>query len=300
MPLILTPTTPSVTPGSLRWELLDVGGVLRDLTYDTSPALFVSRGASGLGFPPAEPVLEKLPFSPGSVLRYTRTMPREIHLPIAVSGASMAAVMTAVETLASWIDDASETARRPAYLRITRPQDGTERQIACYRTGGLEGDLDHGGPTFAPLVLSLICPNPFFTDIGETEVVYDQSDTGTPLAVLNAGDAIAYPVWTINGPASAITLTNQTTGKALALTASGGLSLASGDALTIDTRPTDQREGLQVTNQDGLNLFNYIAAGSGLWWLEPGSNTFQIDLSGATSDTQITLSWLSRYRGVLR
>ncbi len=299
MPLILEPASGPVV-GTLKFEWLDPGGVLRDLTRETSANLFVSRGSAGLGAPGVELVSEKLPSTAGAIHRYTQTKPLEIDLPLSVHAASFASLMATMAELREWFDTGDERRRTPGYLRITRPQDGEERQIACLYAGGLEGDLNEGSPTWAPVVVSLVAPDPYWTDVTPTEAVYDQSDVGVPVAIINSGDFDAYPIWTLAGPGSAWSITNTTTGKSFALTADSGLTLVAGDELTIDTRPAGQRQNLQILSDDGVSMFSKVAAGGALWWLAPGSNTFIIAASGVTADTAIRLQWLPRYRGVLR
>lgn len=133
--LILVPVAPSAS-GTLRFDWLDPRGVLRDLTRETSPSLFVSRGSAGLGTPGVEPVLEKLPSTAGSIHRYTQTKPLEIDLPLSVHGTTMGDVLTAVENLRSWFDTGNERDRAPGYLRITRPSDDAVRQVACLYAAG--------------------------------------------------------------------------------------------------------------------------------------------------------------------
>jgi len=297
MPFIIPAAT---LTGILRWDWVDPDGNVHDLTQATSPNLFVSRGTGGLGSPGVELVLEKLPTSAGSLLRYAKTKPLEITLPISLAATTFSGLLTAAETLRGWFDTGNERERTPGYLRITRPQDDAVRQIACYYTGGLDGDLNDGSPTWTPLVVSLTAPDPYWTDVEETTETYATADVGDDLSVINVGDFDAYPVWTITGPASAITLTNTTTGKRLALTAGTGLSVLSGELLTIDTRPASQRTALPITDADGLSYFDRLTAGSALWWLVPGQNHFEIEASGTDGTTEIELSWLPRYRGVLR
>lgn len=298
MPFVLVPVAAS---GVLRFDWVDPTGTVRDLTWQTSPSLHVSAGAKGLGAPPVELVLDKLPSSAGSAHRYTQTGPAEIDLPIIARGDTFAALMATVESLREWFDTGNERAASVGYLRITRPHDDAVRQIACLYAGGLEGDLQQGGPQSAPLVVSLLAPDPYWTDTAPTENVYGQADLGDDLSILNLGDFDAYPIWTIQGPASAITITNTTTGKSLALTADGGLTLGAADALVIDTRPPSLRTNPQVYDpDDGTSFYSKVAAGGALWWFTPGQNHFTIAASGATGGTSIVLQWLPRYRGALR
>jgi len=299
MPLILPPSGASAS-GLFKWEWLDPGAVLRDLTLATSPNLFVSAGSAGLGSPPVELVLEKLPTQAGGLLRYTQTQPAEIDLPIQAQASTFAALLSTVDSLRDWFDTGSEASSAPGHLRITRPNDDAVRQIPCYYAGGLEGSLEAGGPTHARLVVSLVAPDPYWTDITPTEVEYASADFGISIGVVNPGDFDAYPVWTFTGPITLPTLTNTTTGKTFGLVTAGGLNLAAGDTLTVDTRPSPPRVGVAVLHEDGTSHFDKLSAGSSLWRLVPGANVFTIATSGVTSQTRIALSYLPRYRGVLR
>lgn len=299
MVLYVPPASP-LASGSLGWAWVDPDGNEHDLTYETSPLLHVSKGSSGLGMPPVELVTEKLPTMPGGLVRYAQTRSLEIDLPIQVRGTTFADLLGRVELLRGWFGTSSETIRTPGYLRVTRPQDDTQRQLACFYAGGLEGDLDPGGPTWAPYVVSLLAPDPYWTSVNDEEVVYGQSDIGTTLAVINSGDFDAYPVWTITGPAAAITVTNVTTGQTFAFTDNGGLSLAAASQLIVDTRPTSQRTDPQVLHDGDSAVFDRLTPTSDLWWLRPGQNNLTITASGTTGSTAVSLRWLPRYRGVLR
>lgn len=302
MPIIVPSASAS---GVLAWTWIDAGGTERDLTRATSPNLFVSRGARGLGSPPVELVTEKLPFAAGGLVRYTKTRPLEIDLPLYVGSDTFAGLIGAMDDLRDWFDTGSESSRTPGYLQITRPDDSV-RQIACYYAGGLEGDLSEGGPTWAPVVVSLLAPDPYWTDPDDTEVVYDNTDLafveGAPpeQVLINPGQFDAYPVWTITGPASSIGINNATTGRGISLTANGGVTLGVGDSLTIDTRPASQRTALPVLDGDATSQFSKLTANSALWWLTPGENRFFIGVESIDTTTSVTLAYRPRYRGALR
>src|SRR4051812_10082192 len=125
MPLIIPPL---VASGGLRYEWVDPGATVRDLTLQTSPNLFVSRGSINLGTAGSEIGDEKLPTAPGSVVRRISVPPSRIELPITILQDSLGDVLNVLDTLRSWFDTGDETRRTPGYLRITRP-DGTIRQF---------------------------------------------------------------------------------------------------------------------------------------------------------------------------
>lgn len=301
------PIIPAATPvGELRYEWLDPTGILRDLSWSTSPNLFVSRGTKGLGLSKVELSMDKLPGTPGSLLRHIKTSPREIELPIHISSNSITGLMNAINDLRNWFFTGDENLKTPGYLRVT-DTNGVVKQIACYYTEGLEGDMDVGGLDNAPIVIKLTAPDSFFTDIEETIIIYEEPALdyfhgAAPVQIImNNGDIDAYPIWEIIGPGRDITITNLTTGKFFSLTASGGITLDIGESLIVDTRLGSARPGLQVYDDTGQNFFYKLTNTSDLWWLVPGENRFKVEmLDMNVADSEVHLSYLPSYRAVLR
>ena len=291
--------------GTLVYEWIDPTGVARALSGLGTDPVNVEVGERGLGLPGLELAEDKLPVNAGTVVRHANMQPRDIELPLLVQAATSSALEQLMDDLYDWFATADETSRTPGYLRVTRT-DGTQRQAAFYYTGGLEGDLsqDRAGATWRSVVVNLHAPDPMTTDIEDTVEVYGSSDVGLDLSVMNGGKVDAFPIWTIVGPASAITIRNTSTGKGFALTADGGLTLAAGDQVAIDTRPSSERTSQQVLGGDANSQFSKLAAtvdGSSaeLWALQPGQNHFTITMAGATGDTEIQLSYRQRYRALL-
>jgi hypothetical protein len=297
---ILVPPASSLPSGTLAWKLIDPDNNEHDLTPGTSPNLFVSKGSAGLGSPPVGLVAEKLPTLPGVIVRHATTNGLELDIPLQVTGSTFADLLARVEDLRGWLDTAAEDRMTPAYFAIRRPQDDIWRKIAVLYQGGLEGDMGEGTPTWAPLIVSLLAPDPYWTDETDTELTYDSGDVNVVQAIINSGDFNAYPVWTLVGPASAITISNQTTGESFAFTANGGLTMTAADTLIIDTRPSSQRTDPQVMLDGDSAVFDRLTATSSLWHFRPGQNNFTIAATGATGSTAILLSYVQRYRGVLR
>lgn len=300
MPVVLPPLTPPVVTGVLKYEWVDPTGLVHDLSYATSPNLFVVKGSVGLGAPPVDIATDKLPYSAGTIVRHVQTLAVEIELPIYATASTLGGLIDRIEELRFWFDTGDEADRRFGHLRITRPSDDHVREIACLYRGGLEGSMAEGGPNETVRVVTLYAPDPYWTDIVDTVETYDSADIGTSLGVVNAGDVDAFPIWRINGPATNIVLTNTATNRVLALTANGGITLNASDTLTIDTRPAAQRDTQPVTDQSGASYYSRIASGSALWWFGRGGNAFTIAAAGTTGATSIELRWRPRYRGALR
>lgn len=103
----------------------------------------------------------------------------------------------------------------------------------------------------------------------------------------NQGDVAAWPVFTIEGPASAVQATNITTGEFW----SWGAALDAGKVLTIDTRP-----GRRAVTLDGTSKFGVLEDGSTLWALRPGSQTVAFRFDGATDGvSSYQVAWTERY-----
>lgn len=189
-----------------------------------------------------------------------------------------------------------------------RGDDGETRSLDCYCIGGLEGDeaaaLDG---RWWRLALKFYAPDPWW--YGESVTVeYGGLDSVTaffPLfpthlssstvagaftVDLSGTDAPAYPVWTITGPGTGLTLTNVTTGQVITTSA----TLTGGQSMTIDTRPGFQ----SIRRNDGTNLMSTLSSDPALWPLQEDLNSVTAALTGATSASKISVTYAPRYAGI--
>jgi hypothetical protein len=292
---------------SLSFALVDVAGVVHAL--DNTTGVNVAAGPHGLGMPPVAVTGDKLPYAPGAALRRISTPPSTIEVPIEIAATTSALLDALLDTVRGWVLPGTELDALPSTvkLRVTRA-DGAVREIEGVYAGGLEGDDLAGVETWHDAVLSLFCPDPYWSDAVDTTVTF----TATPPAsaawfpyypynlapasvfstqdITNTGQVEAWPVWTINGPCSEPVVRNLTTGEVFALV---GLSLAVGDVVTIDTRPRRK----SVRRADGTNLWPLASAGSALWPLRPGLNSVRVELVGTTADSSAVLSYRRRWAG---
>jgi phage-related protein len=257
-------------------------------------------GAKGLDMPQYAFTQDESPGIDGYAVRQVRAQGKEIALPIAF-----------------WADDsrAAYLARRRGLIRSLNPKrgegtltvaqaDGTARTIGARYSAGLEGDesRDAAGARWCINVLTFACPSPFWLG-AEVVTEWRAATTGTffpilPLTVGNSqvlgavtvdndGDDDAFPVWTITGPATSISLTNVTTGEVLVLTR----TITVGDTIVIDTRERQQTALLNGTT----NLWGDISDASTLWPLEPGINDLTLTVTGSTSNTRVRMTYQPRY-----
>lgn len=266
-----------------------------------SPRLgwFTPRGRAGLGAAPVEQVADPYPRG-GSRVRHIQPQARVITWPLFVEGVSH---LQFVERWRALVRAFTSTRRLgPGRLRVMRP-DGTAREIEAFYQAGFDGEPGWGH-TFDQVVLSLYCEDPYWRAAEAVSLPYgtdaavsylDPHLTVSPSSVLgvatatNPGDVEAWPEWTIVGPASAVTATNNTTGESFTLTPIGS-ALTADQTVTITTDPPSVRGPAGQVWTGALNW-----PGAVLWGLQPGLNDVTFAVSGATSGTSITLSYVPRY-----
>ncbi|TDC02276.1 hypothetical protein E1091_01110 [Micromonospora fluostatini] len=260
-----------------------------------------TRDIAGWGAGPRTYVTD--PQATGGVsVRFIRTEPRRITWPLHVYGD------THEEFLGRWRRLMSAfllTAQvgRPGILRIARPS-GEEREIEAFYEEGFEGNAGENWVSANP-VLTLFCPDGFWRAPEPVEVPWGyRAEPGGPFLhpfitvssgrslgsaeVLNPGDVDAWPVWEIAGPASLITITNNTLGLSFGIT----YPLGAGGVVTVDTTPSRPR----VRGPAGQNLFgalNWPAVE--LWPLARGLNDLTISISGAGDTTGVRMTYRPRF-----
>lgn len=290
------------TTDNIDWVVIDRYGQEHNLSWFNNQSIFVPKGTRGLGYANVELTVEKRPNSRGSAVRHIATQPVEISLPLVITANTFKQCLINVEQVKDWFFTGDERSKTPGYLKIGRPQDTTYRKILFYYNGGLEGNLEDGGPTFVPYVVKLFCPDPDWLSVDDQEILYPYTSMGgVTVPVTNLGDMHAYPIFTWNGPGSSLSIQNVTTGKQISLTNNGGLTISSSQTIIIDTRPATERTELPVIDTYKNNYYSYVSAGSDLnMWLAPGLNQLYISASGLSSASSLNLRYTERYRGVLR
>lgn len=191
----------------------------------------------------------------------------------------------------------------PGYLQIQRP-DGSTRQIPVYTTSGLNTP-EVGLDDKTLYTLTLQTPDPYWNDANPQTIVYAQNTaqgilpllpvsfaSGAVLGaanIVNNGTALSYPTWTITGPGTP-TMTNVTTGLSWSLNA----SIPGGNVVQIVTKPGQQMAVNQTTQTSIWDQMVYSTLRQ-LWGLQPGLNQVTIAMAGASSATQVQLTWTNRW-----
>lgn len=296
-PLIIPPVGLS---GVTQISWMDPTLTERDLTYLTSPNLFMAAESVGLGGVTIEVAASKIPFASGDLARHLAVQAKRLEIPLFVRDDTFGDLMVTMRAVRTWFRTGDERRRTPGYLIVTTP-DSQTRWLQCYYTGGLETPAKRG-PNWAMYVVSLYAPDPYPRDPNPTLLSWDTGDIPGQIIVMNTGDLDAYPIWTVTGPAAAIQYTYVTPDpdEAFDLGLDGGLTLAGGESVTIDTRPDFLRGGaLQVRDQDGDSLYNHVDPNSSFFWLVPGENRVNWTWSGTSGATELSLQYFRRFDGLL-
>lgn len=263
------------------------------------------KGMVGRGMPPWTWIEQDVPLKPGARLRYTLAAPREVDVPLLVRGADEGDLRGQLRTLRGWLNPLAGPGRLRAYLADT-----SVRELVCNYLAGAEEDegTQYRGPGWMEQPLVFRAVDPFWYD--QTATVLSFSAATPPLffavpfiplhlgasgvasafGIVNMGDVEMWPIWTIHGPCTTLTLTNITTGLVLA----AAIVLGATESLTVDTTPFVKT----VVKQDGTNQYGTLSAASALWSLPVGNNSISLSLTGGGAASAITLAYKQRYLGV--
>ncbi|MEU7590643.1 hypothetical protein AB0A95_30675 [Micromonospora sp. NPDC049230] len=309
------PTTPPPPVGVPTRRVIEPPGVYRALWYppdggapmDLNPPdedWWSLKANAGLGAVPVDLVTTPNPDG-GVIVESTRPKERTILWPMRMRSTTHLGLLKAWRHVQHQITQTRDYG--PARLRLQRP-DGTEREILCHYSSGLEGDPDDGTWLEVTAVINLLCPDPFWRDTrGVTMEFADEPEpdylapypsigSGQTLGTVdvpNIGHRAAWPEWTIRGPLTSLTASNDTRGQSFTLT----YALAAGEVATISSRP------IQVRGPGGANLVGALglAGGGGKPWRLDGRRTSKVTFAavgsapdsapGADDGTRIWLSY---------
>lgn len=259
---------------------------------------YVLKGLDGRFMPPVSYVEDEIPFQYGSRARQLKVAPREVDLPFLIKGASRQELRTKVREIINTFNPMIGDGR----LQVTS-YDGSQRELYCRYAGGLE--FEESGLNFQKFILVLRAFDPFWYDtntivetftIGEPATFFpmfplrlSSSTVFADTTIENSGDVETWPEWIIKGPGEKIIFYNLTTGEKLFL----NTSLLEGETITIDLKPGKKT----IKKNDGTNLFGTLTDDSTLWALQQGVNNIRIEMSNATLQSSVQLSYKNRYLG---
>lgn len=300
-PSIVIPSRP--TPAeklAATWTAPD--GSIYQLT-DRSVGYWTLANAVAFGAAPLTLTADANPRG-GSTMRHVQPESRQIIWPMHIKGA------TNTEFKARWREigrafamttqPRSDGTLKPGVLTVRWP-DGSTRQISAFYQSGFDGQPGMHWH-YDQVVMTLYAEDPYWSDVVQATVtrtfVSDSSTFFAPFlhvsssqtlgdtTVTNPGDVVAWPTWTITGPATGITATNNDTGESFAV----AISLTAGQVLTITTDPPSV---IGPTGDSAIGAVNFPDAV--LWGLRPGDTSATFDVTGSGAGTSIQLAFFPRY-----
>ena len=294
------PPTPPARP--TRWSWVSPAGVTRDLTRG---ATYVQPGGIvGHLAPPRTLLASSPPTMDGGVYRGHRFEARDVGLGLLTSTRTTGEWETETRALVRDFDTTDDVG-----TLVAQSPAGATRMLSARYVTGLESPTegDPGAVTigtwavqlraydpwwYGPAMsksFSVATSTPFFP--GPPFTLMPTELLGSGSSVTNPGDVEAFPVWTITGPATAVTASSG--GRSWTVTR----TLGAGETVTVDCDPRAPAFS-KIVDGDGANLWGTATADyPDLWPLPAGESTITVDVAGGTSaDTRITMAFNPRYR----
>ena len=268
-------------------SLLGANGDTIQLT-DSFSDYILTTGVAGFGVPPTQVRIQESAGN-GGTWRFTKRGIRDIDLPVVITGTDRADLETKLRRLANLLQDTNG----PTAI-IASYSDGTAYQLLAHYVGGADAVYgEDANKTYARWVLSLQAPQPFWESVDPENFALSTVKNRGLLPQLtklkltggagfgdvtlnNPGDVLAYPVWSLQGPADSVTVTLAGVGFVY------DAPIAADETITIDTFIGT------VVDQDGVNKYANLGPAPKLFALRPGLQTATIEAPGATFDTVIS------------
>lgn len=298
---------------TIKW--IDAGGTEYPLTGQ--PDIDVLFDREGFFMPPVSFVEQSTPvqgdcgttpLQEGASIQRLTIEPREIRMKLIIKGNDPASVRQAIRKYISGFNPL----RGPGKLQVITP-DNSVRELVCWYEDGAQGqeNRDNTGQTFQMLALVLKAFDPYWYSTTTTSITLTQQSTAStffpffPLTlshygvfgdftITNDGEAVAYPIWTIYGPASNLRIDNLTTGEFIHLhdpINNSATLLNPGEYLTIDTTPGK----FKVEKNNGVPMWQQADPGSSMFGFAVGDNKIRVEIDTPTSETKVDLTYQTRY-----
>lgn len=292
---------------SITLEML-VGNTAYDLSdYET----YIHHSNNGWGLPGIDLYSQSGPLQDGATYNDFRLQPRDLSLVIGLNG----------------VDSSDYFAKRKQLFNIFKPKrdntlklrltldDGSVRQLDTTYVEGLGADGSEKQAYYHRFAIGLRAYDPTWYDPVLANIpfgIVSSSGFSVPMAVPLAvgvstinqtvsvdytGTWDSYPIFTVVGPVTDLSITNVTTGDNI--TISG--AIAGGDTYTIDTRYGYKT----IVDQNGVNKIAQYSGDLATFRLvapeddsDSRVNDITVTGTGATSVTRIYLQYHTRYIGI--
>jgi hypothetical protein len=191
----------------------------------------------------------------------------------------------------------------PGTLIVQRPG-GTSRQIQVYTISGLNSP-EVAIDDYTIYTLTLQTPNPYWTDGQTQQLIFTLNYAAGILPLLpiqlagssilgnavitNAGNALAWPTWTITGPGTP-TITNNTTGLSWSMNA----PIPAGNVVQVVTQ-RGQQTAYNISTATSVWDSLVYSSLRALWPLVGGPNSVSITMAGANQNTAVQVNWANQW-----
>ncbi|WP_454051465.1 hypothetical protein [Cellulomonas sp. Marseille-Q8402] len=252
--------------------------------HATGGTAVLDDGLDGFGLPPVSPRFFE-GAGDGSTYRGARVQPRDLTLPVLITATGQGLLRDRVSALATVLSPA----HAPALLTLTEP-DGTAWTTEVVRTGS--GTPVTDGETHYAVEVALRAPDPYWTRENATAQTIESAGAGRGLlrpggslsklrlasgqvigdaVIENPGDAPAYPLVTLTGPATGFELTSPR-----------GERLVWSGVLTEGERRVFDHLAGTVVDGSGGNRYAELGAAPRFWAIPPGVQTAHVDVVGSS------------------
>jgi hypothetical protein len=280
------------------------------LLNDGITAWLKKGGLFGFGMSRAELAMQRVPYQDGAtLLGAPYTGPRELRVAVEIATSGLPSRLAYERAMRSALSPYKDT-NVLGVLTLEDTDNAVTRHIDCWLVEC--PDAEHAGPGLSTLTYTFIAPAPFFYEAESVESTamsgggitfpvtppFEFIGTGIDahINVTNPGDVEVWPVIRIVGDnGKDPTVENEATGKVLALTAAGGVTLDTGDYIDID-----MAEGTvklyDASAGTTTSIIELLSATSEFWSLKRGGNSIHVTMTLVTSGS-VTLTYNPLYIG---
>lgn len=267
-----------------------VGSNADVIALDGSDGFLLQTGFRGLGIAPTE-LRITASAGDGGTWRSTRRGVRELDLPIYVEGLDRGDVESKLRRLTAALNDRGSVAPKI----IATYSDGTSYELEVHYAGGADTQFGaDAGATYCRWVLTLQAPSPYWVSVQAVSfsvtadggvkgllpeldrlLVKSSQVLGT-FTVDNPGDVDAFPVWTIEGPSTNVSVTQSSIGWTYTETLIGG------NVITVNTQDAT------VVNSAGTNKYAYLGSAPKLFSIPAGESSLTVVMTGTSSASKVS------------
>lgn len=260
---------------------------------------FLLASIEGTGAVDTDVQMQKAPGQDGSTPIDTLLEPRVLPIEVSILANDKEEVYQYRQQLSRVFNPKLNGRLRYEYKGGVKEVECLIDQAPVYPTG-----RENRGNRFQRVLLTLICPNPFWLDevINEEpmeafiglfefplEFPTEMGAQGDKRILTNIGDVETPVKITFNGPAVNPVVRNNTTGQFIKVNRTLGV----GDTLVIDTTFGNKRVEI-----NGQNVFNWIDLDSEFWSLQVGDNEIEYTADSGRDEATLMLEWRNRYVGI--